>query len=294
MPSSSRQRPSVAGPAWAVADFRPTARTRLAAVIGSPIGHSRSPAIANAAFRTSGLDWTFVAFDVGQGKGPEAVDAARTLGVGGLMVTMPHKGAVIAALDRLTPGADALDAVNSIYWDGDDLVGDNTDGPGLVASLRADGVDVSGRRCVVFGAGGAARSIVWALADAGATSVEVVNRTTAKADAAASLAGEVGSVAGPDAVGEADIVVNATSVGMGADPADQSAIPLDPQLLHEGQIVVDAVYQPLRTALLQAAEQRGARTIDGLGMLVHQAAISIERWTGVSPDLEVMTEAARD
>lgn len=271
-----------------------TGATRLAAVIGSPVRHSRSPLLANAAFAAAGLDWAFVAFEVVPGRGAEAVTAMRTLGLGGLMVTMPHKAEVIGALDRLTPAAEALGAVNSIAWDGPHLVGDNTDGSGLVASLRHDEhVDVAGRRCAVLGAGGAARSVAWALADAGAAEVLVVNRTRERAEVAAGLAGPVGRVAEPAEVAGVDLVVNATSVGMGSAPGAEGPIPLDPALLGSHQVVVDLVYQPRRTPLLRAAEAAGARPVDGIGMLVHQAALSIHRWTGIAPDLAAMTAAAR-
>lgn len=269
------------------------ASTLVAAVIGSPVRHSRSPLLANAAFRASGLDWAFLAFEVAEGDGAAAVEAARVLGIRGLMVTMPHKAAVIPALDELTPAARDLGAVNSIARVDDRLIGDNTDGAGLVASLRAEDADPAGRHCVVLGAGGAARSIIRALGDAGASRVAVLNRTRGRAEAAAPLAGTAGVVGGPDEIAAADIVINATSVGMGADPDDPAALPLDPRLLRSGQIVLDAVYQPLETGLLRAASRAGARPIDGLGMLVHQAAISIAAWTGESPDVEAMSSAAR-
>lgn len=268
--------------------------TRIAAVIGSPVSHSRSPLLANAAFRSAALDWAFVAFEVAPGAAHEAITAVRTLGLGGLMVTMPHKVDVIASLDRVTPAAAALGAVNSVAWEGQELVGDNTDGPGLVASLRHDeGVDPDGLRCVVLGAGGAARSVAWSLAAAGASEVVVVNRTTERAEVAAALAGDVGRVGTAGDVTHADLVVNATAVGMGAAPRAEGPLPVDGSLLGPHQTVVDLVYQPLSTPLLRAAAARGARPVDGLGMLVHQAALSIERWTGVAPDLAVMAAAAR-
>jgi shikimate dehydrogenase len=272
----------------------PTGTTRLAAVVGSPVRHSRSPALANAAFRAASLDWTCVALEVEPGRGAAAVEAARTLGIGGLMVTMPHKADVIAALDRLTPAAAALGAVNSVAWEGGELVGENTDGLGLIASLHLDeGFDPSGRRCVVLGAGGAARSVVRALADAGAADVAVLNRTGANAEVAAALAGPVGRVGGDGEVPDADLVVNATSVGMGVDEDATEPLPVATELLRAGQVVVDLVYQPLRTPLLTAAASRGARGVDGLGMLVHQAALSIRRWTGVDADVVAMAAAAR-
>ncbi|MEZ5180776.1 MAG: shikimate dehydrogenase [Acidimicrobiales bacterium] len=271
-------------------DLRGT--TRLAAVIGSPVRHSRSPAIVNAAFGAAGLDWAFVAFDVGAGRAEAAVAAMRALDLGGLSVTMPHKEAVLPALDRVSDAAAALRAVNCIAWEGHELVGHNTDGDGLVRSLAADaGVEVAGRRCVVLGAGGAARSVVRALAGAGAERVAVVNRTEARARAAAELGGAVAEVAGVAEVAVADLVVNATSVGMGATGPD-AASPVPDGLLREGQVVVDLVYSPLDTALLRQAAAAGAVVVDGLGMLVHQAALAVERWTGVVPDVAAMRAAA--
>lgn len=250
--------------------------------------------LANAAFAASGTDWTMVAFDVPEGGAAQAIAAVRALGIGGLMVTMPHKAEVIPHLDRLTDRAAALEAVNSIAWDGDELVGDNTDGAGLVASLSQDhGVHPVGKRCVVFGAGGAARSVVWSLAEAGAADVAVVNRTADRARVAAALAGPVGRVGSVDDVSAADLIVNATSVGMGASPGDSGPLPLPAGLLRAGQVVVDLVYQPLETPLLRAAAGAGALPVDGLGMLVHQAALSLERWTGTDPDLKAMASAAR-
>ena len=145
----------------------------------------------------------------------------------------------------------------------------------------------------MLGAGGAARSVAWALGDAGAADIAIVNRTPAKAESAAELAGPQGRVGSAADVGDADLVVNATSLGMGAEPGAPGPLPLDPAALREGQIVVDLVYLPLETPLLAAARAAGARPVDGLGMLVHQAARSIRRWTGVEPDLAVMAAAAR-
>ncbi|HEX2575493.1 MAG TPA: shikimate dehydrogenase [Aquihabitans sp.] len=270
-----------------------TGATRVAAVIGSPVAHSRSPRLANAAFAAAGLDWTCVALDVADGRAEAAVAGARALRLGGLMVTMPHKAAIIPALDRLTPAATALGAVNSVAWEGGELVGDNTDGPGLVASLRDEGADPAGCRCVVLGAGGAARSVAWALGAAGAADVAVVNRTAARAEQAAALAGPVGRVGAAADLAGADLLVNATSVGMGAREGADGPVPVDVAAVGPHLVVVDLVYQPLRTPLLAAAAARGARTVDGLGMLVHQAARTIERWTGVAPDVSVMAAAAR-
>ena len=267
-----------------------SARTTVAGVIGDPIRHSLSPAILNAAFEATGLDWVFCAFEVPAGGAEGALDAVRALSLGGLSVTMPHKAAVAAAVDRLAGDAEALGAVNCVVPDGDVLVGHNTDGPGLVASLAEDGgVEVAGARCAVLGAGGAARAAIAALARAGAAEVVVVNRTASRGEAAAALAGPVGRPGAATEVADVDVVVNATSVGMAASPGT----PVDPGLLRAHQVVLDAVYQPLRTELLAAAAAAGATAVDGLGMLVHQAAVAFELWTGTTAPVAAMRAAAR-
>ncbi len=272
-----------------VRSWAPSGATRVAAVIGSPVTHSRSPAIHNAAFAALGLDWVYAAFEVAPGRGADAVAAVRTLGLGGLSVTMPHKIDVARAVDELAPAAAALGAVNTVVPLPDGRVaGHNTDGDGFVDSLRADGVDPAGMTVALLGAGGAARAVAVALAAAGARSVVVVNRTPATAAEVAGLAGAVGRVGAPADVATADLVVNATSVGMGAD----GGLPCDAALLSSRQVVADLVYHPLVTPLLRAAQDVGAATVGGLGMLVHQAARQLHLWTGCEPPIEVMAAAA--
>ncbi len=275
-----RRRPPIDGPL-------------VAALIGSPVAHSLSPAIHRAAFDAAGVDWTYVAFDVAPGEGPAAVAAMRTLGIAGLSVTMPHKADVAGAVDRLAPEARALRSVNTVSWHGDELVGSSTDGAGFVASLAEQGVGVAGTTVAVIGAGGAARSVIDALGRSGAERIAVVNRTPDRAARAAELAA-VASVGGPDDLASADIVVNATSVGMGIDPdrATAADLPCEPGLLDPAQVVVDLVYHPLDTAWLMAARRRGARTVDGLGMLVHQAVLQQQAWLGSNPDVDAMRAAA--
>ena len=268
--------------------------TRIAALIGSPARHSLSPVILNAAFEELGLDWRFVVFEVPVGEGEVAVAAMRTLGLGGMSVTMPHKDAAFAAVDDRTPVAEALGAVNCVFRDGTRLVGDNTDGAGFLASLSVDhGVEVAGRRCVVVGAGGAGRAVARALGEAGAADVAVVNRSPAPARRAAELAGPAGRVGGPEDVAQADLVVNATPLGMGGRADDDVVtLPVDATALHDGQVVADLVYFPTTTPLLAAAAERGAVVVTGVGMLVHQAAHALRRWSGVEPPVVVMAAAA--
>jgi shikimate dehydrogenase len=261
----------------------------LAGVIGDPIRHSLSPILYNAAFRSLDLDWVFVAFEVAAGEGAAAVDAARVLGLDGLAVTMPHKAAVIPALDRLSPTAAALGAVNVIGREGTELVGDSTDGAGFLDALRADeGFDPAGRPCAVVGAGGAARAVARALAEAGAAEVVIVNRTPERAEAAAALAGGVGRVGDEKDVADCDLVVNATPLGM----THLAGLPVDPSLLHSGQLLVDLIYHPPVTPLLHDARRRGVAAVNGLGMLIHQAARSFQLWTGQAAPLEAMSAAA--
>lgn len=271
-------------------DRRPSisAATRVAAVIGSPVGHSLSPAMHNAAFADLGLDWVYVAYEVVPGGAAEALAAMRALGLAGLSVTMPHKQAVADAVDVLDPPAAALRSVNTVVAESDGrLKGYSTDGAGFVASLAAVEQSVAGRVVCLLGGGGAARALADALTRAGAAQVKVVNRTAAAAEATAALAGAVGSVGSAADVRSADIVVNATSVGMSGEQ-----LPCDPALLRAGQVVADIVYHPRNTALLQAARRVGATAVDGLGMLVHQAALAQVLWHGGMPSVAVMAAAA--
>ncbi len=261
--------------------------TRLAAVIGSPVRHSLSPALHNAAFAAAGLDWRFLAFDVAPGRAADAIAAMRTLGIAGLAVTTPHKADVAAAVDEVDAAAAALRSVNTVLLrDDGSTFGASTDGEGFVDAVRAAGVDPDGARVVVLGAGGAARSIVDALGRAGVADLAVVNRSEANAEAAAALA-PMGRIGSTDDIAGADLLVNATSVGMGNDD-----LPLDDALLHAGLTVADIVYHPLHTSLLRAAAATGARCVDGLGMLVHQACRQQLLWTGHAPDPAEIRAAA--
>ena len=272
----------------------PTGQTRLAAVIGDPVRHSLSPTLMNAAFAASGLDWTYVALEVSANRLPDALVGVRALGIAGLSVTMPHKESAAACADLLSSTAERLGAVNCLVNEDGVLIGHNTDGEGFVRSLRHGfGFDPAGRRCVVFGAGGSARSIILALADAGATEIVVVNRTLGRAERAAALAGDRGEVVALDGVRsdlvDADLIVNATSVGMGQpSPAD---MPFDASVVHSGQLVVDIVYSPLETPLLALSRSNGATVANGVAMLAHQAAVQFELWTGTDAPIDVMLES---
>ena len=264
-----------------------TATTRLAAVIGSPVRHSLSPALHNAVFEASGLDWRFLAFEVAPGNGARAVEAMQTLGIGGYAVTMPHKADVAAAVDEIDPASAALGSVNTVALRPDgSTFGASTDGAGFVESVRNVGFELPGARIVVLGAGGAARAIVDALGRAGVDDIAIVNRTRSSAESAAELA-DVARVGELSDLARAGLLVNATSIGMGSDDS-----PLEVGLLRSDLAVADIVYHPLDTLLLRSAAAIGGLTIDGLGMLVHQAVLQQELWTGQRPDAAVMRAAA--
>ena len=265
-----------------------TGSTRLIGVMGDPIAHSKSPTMLNAAFAAVGLDYRMVALPVPAGSGPDAVDSLRTLGFCGCSVTMPHKFAVVSRLDAVSEAASSLQAVNCIRRDGDRLIGENTDGEGFVRGLSEDtGFDPSGADCVVVGAGGAARAVVLALAGAGAARVGVVNRTRSAAEAAAALIGAQGRVAELSEVTSADLVVQATSIGMTA--GDVPAI--DAAQFRSGQVLADLIYHPAVTPTMQAAEGAGASVSNGLSMLLHQAAVAFEHWTGEEAPVVAMRSA---
>lgn len=247
----------------------------------------------NAAFEALGLDWAYLAFDVAPGEVGRALAGARALGLAGLSVTIPHKEAAAASVDRLSPLAEALGAVNTVVFDpGGTLRGENTDGPGFMEALRADeGFDPVGRRALVVGAGGAARAVVKALADAGTAEIVVVNRTAERAEAVAALAPGCARVGVAADAGECDLVVNATPLGMVGGGAEGSS-PMRDADLGPGQLVVDLVPNPAITPLVEQARARGAVAVNGLGMLVHQAALAFRLWTGSGPPVAAMSAAA--
>ena len=266
--------------------------TRLTAVIGDPVRHSLSPVLHNAAYRELGLDWVFVALEVAEGSTADALDATRVLGLIGLSVTMPHKSAAAAGCDELSEDAAALRSVNTVSMTADGrLAGDSTDGEGFLRSLREAGHDPAGAAAVVLGAGGAARAVARALGRAGAEVVVCARNPEAAAIAAGLGAGRAEAwSARAAAVSAASLVVNATPLGMAGGPRAQAAA-VSEEALHAGQVVADLVYHPRDTPLLRAARGQGAAVVDGLGMLVHQAALQIERWSGFPAPLAAMRSA---
>ena len=279
----------------------PAGTTRVAGVIGDPVEHSLSPVLHNAAFAELGIDWVYVAFRVAPGQGGAAVRAMRTLDLAGLSVTMPHKADAAAAVDLLGPIATRLSVVNTVSWSRTTndarLLGESTDGPGFLDALHGDeGFDPANRDCTVLGTGGAARAVTLALAGAGAASVSVVGRRPEATYGCAALAGAVGrAVPAEDeeelrvAVAGAELLVNATPIGMGGETDLPFGIADD--WMKSSHFVADLIYAPATTPLLAAARRAGAHCCNGLGMLIHQAARQVELWTGRPAPLEAMSAA---
>jgi shikimate dehydrogenase len=277
--------------------FEITGQTGLIGVFGHPVGHSLSPQMHNAAFKSQSVDMVYLAFDVLPERLASAVEGLRSLGMRGVNVTVPHKEKVIELLDMIDPLAARIGAVNTVVNDQDRLCGYNTDVAGFLSALRSLLPGGSqGLRCLVAGAGGAARAIVAALSEEGAAEIRVHNRTFERAEALCEAASGWGrsvceAVADEDLtarVRAADLLVNATSVGL-ATSVKESAIPVD--IIDSHQVVMDVVYGPRPTALLAAAKAKGAAVLDGKEMLVMQAASSYLLWTGLKPPIEIMRKS---
>ncbi len=266
---------------------------RVAGVMGWPIAHSRSPQIHGHWLERYGVDGAYVPFAVRPENGAAALRALPMLGFAGTNVTIPHKVTAFETVDRRDAAADAIGAVNTVVVEADGaLAGFNTDAPGLLAHLRASAGDWRPwAPAAVLGAGGSARAALFALLEAGAPEIRLANRTRAKAEAlAASFGPKVKVVDWPERAEMLDgagLLLNTTSLGMTGQP------PLDLALddLPTTAVVYDIVYAPLETPLLAAARDRGNLGVDGLGMLLHQAAPGFERWFGVTP---VVDDALRD
>ena len=272
--------------------------TRLVGVMGWPVAHSLSPAMHNAAFAATGLDYVYVPLPVPPEQLPQAMGGLAALGFVGANVTVPHKSAILPHVAALTPIARAIGAANTLIVQPDGtLLGDNTDGAGFLADLRAHGVDPAARSALVIGAGGAARAVVYALAEVGAR-VAVANRTLEKARVLCQIMrqalphADVSAHAFPAALPElaqaADLIVNCTSLGL---RAECDALPWDASTpFRSEQVVYDLVYTT-RTPFLKLAAEGGARTIGGLGMLIHQGAKAFELWTRQPAPVRVMQAA---
>lgn len=273
-------------------------QAELVGVFGFPVAENPTIVMQEAAFRACDLNWRYLTIEVRPEQLAEAVRGLRAFNMAGINLTIPHKVAVIPYLDALSPEAQVIGAVNTVVRTGNRLIGHNTDGKGFVSSLRQDaGLDPAGLRVVFLGAGGAARAMSVEMALAGASYISIVNRSAGRGQELARLLNErtpaqaafapwQGRYAVP---AETDILVNATSIGL--FPAVDALPEIDLNSLRPDLWVCDVIPNPPHTAFLKAAEAHGARTLDGLGMLVGQGAIAFEMWTGVPAPVQVMRQA---
>jgi len=276
-----------------------TGATRLCFILGRPVAHTLSPTMHNAAFAALALPYVYLPWPVRpEGLGAAAAAFRAMENFAGANVTVPHKEAVRVHLDALSPEAEGIGAVNTVIPRDGRLLGHNTDGVGFVASLREGGTDPRGARVLLLGAGGGAKGVAYALAAEGAAAITVANRSPERAEA---LVGTLSSrfpgcqfLALPlqapgvaEAVKSADVLINATAVGL----ARGEALPLDLGGLRPTTLVCDLIYRPPETLLLEAARGKGCRVLNGLGMLLHQGAAAFRLFTGVDPPLDAMRAA---
>ncbi|MCJ7713159.1 shikimate dehydrogenase [Candidatus Bathyarchaeota archaeon] len=269
-------------------------KTKICGVIGNPIQHTLSPTIQNSAFNHLNLDFIFLAFKVKTAELEMAIQGMRSLDIHGLNVTMPHKNMVINYLDEIDSTVESLNSANTIVNKKGRLLGFNTDGIGAVKALQENGVDLSSSKVVLLGAGGAGRAIAFSIADK-VEDLIVLNRDITKAkNLELNLKlkfnknihhGTLSQDSIQKNLRSSDLLINATNVGMG--PNSNLSI-VNPKLLTSDLTVMDIVYNPLETKLLSDAKIVGAKTINGLEMLIYQGAASFELWTGRKAPIEIM------
>ncbi|MBE5834786.1 MAG: shikimate dehydrogenase [Butyrivibrio sp.] len=282
---------------------RISGHTGLLALIGSPVGHSGSPAMYNYSFEKLGIDYAYVAFDVKEADVPKTLEAMKLFNMRGMNVTMPDKIAAAKCVDELSPAARIIGAVNTIVNDNGKLTGYITDGEGFVANLKDNGVDIKGKKMVVCGGGGAATAIQVQCALDGATEIKIFNKNdsffprtveTAKkiTEAAPQCAVSVHDIddeqAFNAAIRECDIFVNGTIVGM--KPMEDVSIVKDPSVFRPGLVVCDVVYNPEETKMLKEAKAAGCTTIGGKGMLLWQGVAAFKLYTGQDMPVEEVKE----
>lgn len=273
----------------------PNYKAELVGVFGHPVAENPTIVMIEAAFRDLGLNWRYLTLKVL----PEGLEAAvagmRAMHFQGINLTIPHKVEVLHYLDRVAPDARLMGAVNTVRKEGDELIGENTDGKGFLRSLSEDaGINPKGKRVVFLGAGGAARAMTVELAMAGAASITIINRNSERGESLKELLNEntetkatylpwQSGISIPEGT---DVLVNATSIGLFPNTSDQPDIEYNS--ICEGMVVCDVIPNPPQTVFLDEAAKRGAQTLDGLGMLVYQGAIGFRMWTGLEPSIDVM------
>lgn len=270
----------------------------ICSLFGQPVAGNPTQFMIEKAFAAHGLEWRYLTLEVAPEDLGDAVRGMRAMGFRGGNITKPHKTAVVELLDRLSDAARLMGAVNCIVREERELVGENTDGKGFMQSL-AGVIDPAGKRVVLLGAGGAARAIGVELALAQAAAITVVNRSPERGQELAALLNEHTQTPASYAAWEGefplpadcDLVVNATSIGLN-DP--DARVPVDLSAAAPGLVAADVIASPPDTRFLAEAKAHGAKTLDGLGMIVNQGAIAFRLWTGIEPDLAVMREAVEE
>lgn len=279
---------------------RITGQTRLTGLLGSPVAHSISPMMHNAAFRELGLDYVYLAFDVGTDKLETAVEGLKVLDVRGFNLTMPDKNLMCMFCDKLSPAAEIIGAVNTVVNDNGVLTGHTTDGTGYMMSVKDAGYDIIGKKMTLFGAGGAGTSILVQAALDGVAEIAVFNRRTPFFRRAQAIIEKLTEQTGcrirlydyenqavlRREIGESTILTNATSLGMA--PNVEECILKDSSMLHEDLIVSDVIYNPRETKLLKMAKEAGCRTFNGMYMLLYQGAEAFKIWTGKEMPTEII------
>ena len=281
-------------------DFIVTSQSlqEIVCCMGQPVAGNPTQYMMEKAFARAGLDWRYLTLEVPPEALGDAIRGIRAMGFRGANFTIPHKAAVIEHLDDLSEAARLMGAVNCVNCQGDQLIGENTDGKGFIDALRRV-CKPEGQRVVIFGAGGAARAIAVELGLAGAAEITVVNRTEARGAELVAVLTDGVKVPAKLVVPEGDfevpddthVFINATSVGLG-DAKARLRVAVDS--LHADLVVADVVFNPPQTRLLRDAAERGCTTVDGLGMLVNQAVIGLKIWSGVDPDAGVMRDALEE
>ena len=273
-------------------------RSRLTGVFGYPVDENPTIVMQEAAFVAAGIDWRYLTLMVKPEALAAAVEGMRAMNFDGVNLTIPHKTAIIPLLDEITESAKLIGAVNTVYREGDKLIGTNTDGKGFVEGLNQRGIKLKNQHLVILGAGGAARAIAVESALAGCASITIINRNQARGESLRDLINQKTEAQAdyvewvPEVrIPACDILINATNVGLYPDESCPD-IRLDD--ISSGMIVQDIIPNPAITPFLKEAEKRGATVFDGLAMLVYQGAIAFELWTGVEPSTDVMKQALEE
>lgn len=283
-------------------DYKITGRTKLTGLLGSPVAHSRSPVMHNEGFRQLGLDFVYLAFDVGTEGLGAAVEGLKALGARGWNVTMPDKKAMCLLADRLSPAAQICGSVNTIVNEDGILTGYTTDGVGFMRDVREQGADILGKKITILGAGGAAMAILTQAALDGVSEITVLNRRGTSFEQASGIIEKLRKTAScrirlyddsdpvvwKKEIAESVLLVNATPVGM--EPFAERSIISDRSMFHKELFVYDVIYDPKETCFMRLAKEAGCKSANGLGMLLYQGAEAFRLWTGNEMPIETIRE----